>query len=96
MELEVAPLRSLGDFLQDSQFQVPDINRVDYGLIRVVNNLIYFQTNYFLCVLAMLVLFNFLHNQHMAIGIMLVCYSVFMCHDEVDDEDRKMTNWRQS
>lgn len=48
-EFEVAPLRSLGDFLLESaRFQVPNYRDLDKWGNRVVKNLLYYQTNYML------------------------------------------------
>lgn len=47
--VEIAPLRSLDDFLLESaRFQVPNFKDLDKWGNRVFNNLIYYQTNYFL------------------------------------------------
>jgi hypothetical protein len=46
MEVEVSPLRSLDDFLLDARFQLS--NNVEKWGNRVINNLLYYQTNYFL------------------------------------------------
>lgn len=48
-EFEISPLRSLDDFLLESaRFQVPNIKDMDKWGNRVINNLLYYQTNYFL------------------------------------------------
>jgi len=47
--MEVAPLRSLDDFiLSKARFQLPNLNDSNKWPNRVINNLIYYQTNYFL------------------------------------------------
>ena len=52
--LEVAPLRTLDDFLLESaRFQVPNFRDLDKWGNRVFNNLIYYQSNYFLMALAL-------------------------------------------
>ena len=46
--VEVAPLRTLEDFLSNSaRFQVPNIKDPEKWANRVTNNLLYYQTNYF-------------------------------------------------
>ena len=71
--MDLAPLRSLDDFiLQGSRFQVPDINQPDRCFNRIVNNLLYYQTNYFLSGLVIFLLVTFLHPQQMALGIILL------------------------
>ena len=47
-ELELAPLRSLDDFLSNSaRFQIPNYREPERWTNRVVQNLLYYQTNYF-------------------------------------------------
>lgn len=48
-EFEVAPLRSLDDFLlKGARFQIPTIGDLEKWGNRVTSNLMYYQTNYFL------------------------------------------------
>lgn len=47
--MEIAPLRSLDDFiLSKARFQLPNLNDSNKWPNRVINNLLYYQTNYFL------------------------------------------------
>ena len=47
--MEIAPLRSLDDFiLSKARFQLPNLNDSNKWPNRVINNLMYYQTNYFL------------------------------------------------
>ncbi len=48
MAVEMAPLRSLQDFVTDAQFTAPTLQDRDRMENRMINNLIYYQTNYFL------------------------------------------------
>jgi hypothetical protein len=49
MDVKLEPLRSLDDFLLNSaRFQVPDVSDLQRWNRRLKENLIYFQTNYFL------------------------------------------------
>uniref|UniRef100_A0A8C6SA21 PRA1 family protein n=1 Tax=Neogobius melanostomus TaxID=47308 RepID=A0A8C6SA21_9GOBI len=53
------PLRTLDDFaLGSARFAVPCVRDVDRWNNRVVNNLLYYQTNYLACALAWLLLFK--------------------------------------
>ena len=71
--MDLAPLRSLDDFiLQGSRFQVPDINQPERWFNRIVQNLLYYQTNYFLSALVIFLIVAFLHPQQMALGIILM------------------------
>ena len=48
-EMEIAPLRSIDDFiLSKARFQLPNLNDSNKWPNRVINNLMYYQTNYFL------------------------------------------------
>ena len=50
--VQLAPLRSLGDFmLESARFQIPNIKDADKWTNRILNNLLYYQTNYFLTAL---------------------------------------------
>lgn len=47
--ISVSPLRSLDDFLMESaRFQIPNFKDADKWANRVIQNLLYYQTNYFL------------------------------------------------
>lgn len=46
-EVEISPLRGLNDFLLESaRFQMPNYKDLDKWANRVINNLLYYQTNY--------------------------------------------------
>lgn len=48
-EFEIAPLRSLDDFLLEAaRFQIPNVKDLEKWGNRVTSNLLYYQTNYFL------------------------------------------------
>lgn len=53
-EFEIAPLRTLDDFiLESARFQIPNVRDLDKWGNRVVNNLLYYQTNYLLMAIVM-------------------------------------------
>ena len=55
--LEFAPLRSLDDFmLESARFQMPNLQDLEKWGNRVFNNLIYYQSNYFLMALGLFAL----------------------------------------
>ena len=55
--VEVAPFRSIDDFIKDSaRFQVPNLKDPARVVNRIVNNLLYYQTNYFILVLVLFAL----------------------------------------
>ena len=56
MAVQFPPVRSLQDFITDAQFTAPTFHDRDRMENRMVNNLIYYQTNYFLCAILILIL----------------------------------------
>ena len=68
--VKLAPLRSLDDFiLTTSRFQVPDFHNREKYLNRLVANLLYYQTNYFLTSIFMFATVIVIHPQKVALGI---------------------------
>ena len=56
-DFEIAPLRSLDDFLLESaRFQIPNVNDLEKWGKRVSSNLLYYQSNYFLMSLIIFVI----------------------------------------
>ena len=69
--VELAPLRPLADFiLESARFQVPDLKDPVRWHNRVLSNLLYYQTNYFLVAVAILMLIGFFHPLEMLLGFM--------------------------
>ena len=56
MAVQFAPVRSLHDFITDGQFTAPTFHDRDRMRNRMVNNLIYYETNYFLSAILILIL----------------------------------------
>ena len=56
MAVALPPMRSLRDFLTDAQFSSPTFNDMDRMNNRIINNLIYYQTNYILTVIVIFLL----------------------------------------
>jgi len=55
--LELAPFRSLDEFvMSQSKFEVPELTNPDKWSSRIVSNLLYYQTNYFVAALIIFVL----------------------------------------
>lgn len=76
----IAPLRTLDDFiLESARFQVPNFNDLDKWGNRVYNNLIYYQSNYFLTALGLFGLVGFIHPYKMFLGVfaMGIAFSLF-------------------
>ncbi|XP_014203921.1 PRA1 family protein 3 [Copidosoma floridanum] len=78
--LELPPLRSLDDFiLESARFQIPNIKDLDKWGNRVVNNLLYYQTNYFFTSVVIFICVGLIHPAKMIIGMLatMVVLSVF-------------------
>lgn len=57
MEVEISPLRSLDDFLLVSaRFQIPNFKDFEKWGNRVISNLLYYQTNYFVLSIVIFIL----------------------------------------
>lgn len=57
VDMQPPPLRSLDDFLLSSaRFALPDVRDLDRWNNRIINNLLYYQSNYFLSALLLLLL----------------------------------------
>ena len=55
--------------VDDTRFQVPDFNDLGKWSNRVVSNLLYYQTNYFLSAIVIFLLITFLNPGEMILGI---------------------------
>ncbi|XP_044759223.1 PRA1 family protein 3 [Coccinella septempunctata] len=80
-QVEIAPLRSLDDFiLESARFQIPNYRDLEKWGNRVTSNLLYYQTNYFLLAILIVICVGVLHPIKMACGflVMLVIFGVFV------------------
>ncbi|KAF0300334.1 PRA1 family protein 3 [Amphibalanus amphitrite] len=80
MELEVAPLRSFDDFLAHSaRFQIPNYREPEKWTNRVLQNLLYYQTNYFVSAVIIFTLVGVMHPQQFLCGMaaLAVLFAVF-------------------
>ncbi|XP_015259847.1 PREDICTED: PRA1 family protein 2-like [Cyprinodon variegatus] len=67
------PLRSLDDFLLSSaRFAVPDVRELERWNNRVINNLLYYQSNYFLCALGFLLVVGYFQPLQLFVGMTVV------------------------
>ncbi|KAK3103359.1 hypothetical protein FSP39_018700 [Pinctada imbricata] len=81
VDVQVAPLRSLGDFLLESaRFQVPNFHDQEKWANRVLNNLLYYQTNYFLTAIVLFLLIGIVHPVKMVCGFaaISIAFGVFV------------------
>ncbi|GFY40760.1 PRA1 family protein [Trichonephila inaurata madagascariensis] len=71
--VEIAPLRSLSDFLLESaRFQIPNVKDLDKWSNRVCSNLLYYQTNYFFMAVVVFLIVGLIHPIKMICGILAV------------------------
>jgi len=69
--LELAPFRSLDEFLMSqSKFEVPELNNPEKWSSRVVSNLLYYQTNYFVSALLIFLLVCFFSPGKMFLAVL--------------------------
>lgn len=69
--MEMSPLRSLDDFLLESaRFQIPNFKDPDKWANRVISNLMYYQTNYFLTSLIVFLIVGLMHPVKMFYGFL--------------------------
>ncbi|XP_043252783.1 PRA1 family protein 3 [Colletes gigas] len=68
---ELPPLRSLNDFLlEPSRFQLPNFKDFEKWGNRVVNNLIYYQTNYLYMTITIILLVGSINLSKMLLGLL--------------------------
>ncbi|KAJ8667176.1 hypothetical protein QAD02_008838 [Eretmocerus hayati] len=93
--LELPPLRGLDDFLLDSaRFQLPNLRDFDKWGNRVVNNLLYYQTNYFFTSIIIFGLVGLIHPGKMIVG-MLVCTIIVTAFAYLSMEGRAVHNFKR-
>ncbi|XP_075879777.1 PRA1 family protein 2 [Nelusetta ayraudi] len=72
-DVQPPPLRSLDDFLLGSaRFAVPDVRDLDRWNNRIINNLLYYQSNYFLSAVLLLLLVGYFHPFQLFVGATVV------------------------
>ncbi|XP_041701006.1 PRA1 family protein 2-like isoform X1 [Coregonus clupeaformis] len=73
MDLQRPPIRTLDDFvLGSARFAVPDIRHLERWNNRIINNLLYYQSNYFLSFLTVLGIVGFFRTFHLFLGATVV------------------------
>ncbi|XP_067946656.1 PRA1 family protein 3-like [Watersipora subatra] len=71
VDVETAPLRTWNDFMTDARFQMPNLQDTERCHNRIINNLLYYQTNYFLMSLFVFAIVGFLYPEKMLLGIVI-------------------------
>lgn len=81
---QFAPLRSLDDFLLESaRFQLPNLSDFEKWGNRVVKNLLYYQTNYFILAAIELIIIGLVQPMKIVLGIVsiaAVAYALLMIY----------------
>ncbi|XP_067142586.1 PRA1 family protein 3-like isoform X2 [Centruroides vittatus] len=90
--VEFAPLRTLSDFLLESaRFQIPDFRDQTRWANRIRNNLLYYQTNYFLMIFLIYLIFLLIYPVKVITGICTItalyyfryCTQLWTIHDHI-------------
>ncbi|XP_056144594.1 PRA1 family protein 2 [Lampris incognitus] len=72
-DVQPPPLRALDDFIRGSaRFAAPDVRDLDRWNNRMINNLLYYQTNYFMCVLGFLLVVGYFQPFQLFVGATVV------------------------
>ncbi|XP_029578816.1 PRA1 family protein 2 [Salmo trutta] len=78
MDVQPPPIRTLDDFvLGSAQFAVPDIRNLERWNNRIINNLLYYQSNYFVSFLTILGIVGYFQPFNLFLGATVVTL-VFM------------------
>lgn len=73
VDVQPPPLRTLDDYLFSSaRFSAPDIRNLERCNNRIINNLLYYQTNYFISALAVLLLVGYFRPFQLFLGAIVV------------------------
>ncbi|KAK0076936.1 hypothetical protein PV325_004650 [Microctonus aethiopoides] len=93
--VELPPLRSLDDFiLESARFQIPNVKDLDKWGNRVVQNLLYYQTNYFMMSVIIFLIVGIIHPGKMLLGMiaMTIVIGIFIY---VSTEGRAIHNFKK-
>ncbi|KAI1733277.1 PRA1 family protein [Ditylenchus destructor] len=66
--IQFAPLRTLNEFALDARFEVPQYNDMKKFKNRVITNLLYFQTNYFILFFTLFLILSAFQSQNVLLG----------------------------
>jgi len=71
--IELPPLRPVDDFILDgARFSVPPFKDLEKWNNRILHNLVYYQTNYFLMILVIFAIVGMLHPNEVLTGFMCI------------------------
>lgn len=78
-QIRFAPFREMNDFVAKAEnYSIPDVSNLERLSNRVMNNLLYYQTNYFLVFLIMFVIISMIHPVQFVTGL-VVFVGLFVC-----------------
>ncbi|XP_072538447.1 PRA1 family protein 2 [Salminus brasiliensis] len=73
VDVQPPPLRTLDDFvLSSARFSAPDVRNLEKCNNRIINNLLYYQSNYFASALAFLLLVGYFQPLQLLLGAVVV------------------------
>ncbi|XP_016429606.1 PRA1 family protein 2 isoform X2 [Sinocyclocheilus rhinocerous] len=73
VDVQPPPFRTLDDFLLGSaRFSVPDVRNLDRWNNRIINNLLYYQSNYFASAVAFLLIVGYFQPLQLILGATVV------------------------
>ncbi|KAG7477497.1 hypothetical protein MATL_G00070230 [Megalops atlanticus] len=72
-DVQPPPLRTMDDFLLGSaRFSIPDVRNLERLNNRIINNLLYYQSNYFVSVIIFLVIVGYFRPMQLFLGATVV------------------------
>ncbi|XP_076847592.1 PRA1 family protein 2 [Brachyhypopomus gauderio] len=73
VDVQPPPFRSLDDFVFSSaRYSLPDVRNLEKWNNRIINNLLYYQTNYFVSAVAFLLIVGYFQPLHLFLGATVV------------------------
>lgn len=80
-DFNTVPFRTLEDFiLQEARFQVPNLQDLDKWANRVLNNLLYYQTNYFVVMGVLFLIVGMVNPTQLLVGLTATLSTLALLH----------------
>jgi len=77
LDLQIAPLRKLDDFLLDTaRFQLPDLKNLEKWNHRIAANLLYYQTNYFIAIVIIFIVIGLFAPGKLVFGMLATAFAI--------------------
>lgn len=94
-DVKFAPFRPIEDYLLESaRFQPPDFNDPERWANRVMNNLLYYQTNYFFTIVVVHLLIGLMNPGQMLLGLIAIC-SVFAIFVSLSNNQAELRRFKR-